>query len=479
MAPDPDLLVRGGTVVTARGSRRADVAVRGGAISAIEADLGERVAGAADVVDATGLLVLPGAVDVHTHTRVATDVEPDRFFQDSVAAAFGGTTSFLAFNNPGTGSSPAAERSLLAGLREWRAATEHDAAIDYGVSLAISGRMENPIAELPAMVDEGVATAKAFMVFDFRLDERRIFEAMRVLASRGGMLQVHCEDPVLIDTAVATALARGETAPGFHAATRSTHAEAVATERVMAFAATTGAPVHVVHLSSAAALDHVRAARAGGVRAHAETCPHYLALTEERYLGPNDATVARFVISPPLRSPADQDALWAGLAAGELDLVATDHVPDRAAVEKADAARGVPFDRISNGAPGIETLLAILYSEGVAKGRLSLERMVDLIATTPARLFGLERKGDLEVGMDADLVLFDPAARRILRAGDLHHTSDYTPYEGFALEGAVRSVFVRGRPVIRDGRFVGRRGAGEFVARSGAGADGAAAEHAP
>src|SRR4029079_8819771 len=138
------------------------------------------------------LLVLPGAVDVHTHTRVATDAEPDRFFQDSVAAAFGGTTTFLAFNNPGTGSSPAAERSLLAGLHEWRAATERDSAVDYAVSLAISGRMDNPVAALPAMVDAGVSTAKAFMVFDFRLDDRRIYDAMGVLAARGGMLQLHC-----------------------------------------------------------------------------------------------------------------------------------------------------------------------------------------------------------------------------------------------------------------------------------------------
>src|SRR5580765_6674680 len=210
MPPGTDLLVRGGTVVTARGSRRADVAVRAGTISLVEPDLADLAASAAEIVDAAGLLVLPGAVDVHTHTRVATEAEPDRFFQDSMAAAYGGTTTFLAFNNPGTGSSPAAERSLLAGLREWRAATERDSAIDYAVSLAISGRMDDPVAELPAMVDAGVATAKAFMVFDFRLDERRIFEAMRVLGGRGGMLQLHCEDPVLIDSAIAAALARGD-----------------------------------------------------------------------------------------------------------------------------------------------------------------------------------------------------------------------------------------------------------------------------
>ena len=465
----PDLLVRGGTVVTADGSCRTDVLVHDGSIAAV-GDLGALVSGVAvEVVDATGLLILPGAVDVHTHTRVATDAEPDRFFQDSVAAAFGGTTTFLAFNNPGTGSSPAAEQSLLAGLREWRAATERDSAIDYSVSLAISGHMDDPIAELPAMVDEGVATAKAFMVFDFRLDERRIYEAMRVLGSRGGMLQVHCEDPVLIDTAVADALARGDTAPQFHASTRSTEAEAVATHRVMAFARAADVPVHVVHLSSAAALRHVRDAKARGVRAHAETCPHYLALTDARYTSPNLASVAECVISPPLRPVSDQDALWAGLAAGSLDLIATDHVPDRMAVEKAGAVRGVSFDKVSNGAPGIETLLSIAYSEGVAKGRLTVERMVDVLATSPARLFGLARKGAIEPGRDADLVLFDPAASRTMRAADLHHTSDYTPYEGLALTGEVRSVFVRGRPIIRDGAFVGTRGFGRFVERGQAG----------
>jgi len=461
-----DVLIRGGTVVTAEASRRADVLVRGETIEAVGEDVAP--AGAdhdVEVIDATGLLVLPGAIDVHTHTRVASEAEPDRFFRDSVAAAFGGTTTFLAFNNPGTGSSPEAERSLLVGLREFRAATDGDSAVDYAPSLAISGRMESLLDELPAIVAAGVPTAKAFMVFDFRLDDRRLFEAMRVLGAHGGMLQVHCEDPAMVDAAVAAALAQGETAPRFHATTRSTEAEAVATQRVMGFARDADAPVHVVHLSCAAALGHVRDARASGVRAHAETCPHYLTLTSDRYDAPDPDVVAGSIISPPLRSPADRDALWAGLAAGDLDLVATDHVPDRLTVEKAEAARGVPFDGISNGAPGIETLLAIAYSEGVAKGRLSIERLVDVLATTPARLFGLTRKGAIEAGRDADLVLFDPAARRTITAVDLHHTSDYTPYEGMSVTGAVRSVFVRGRPIIRDGAFIGERGYGRLVER--------------
>jgi len=464
-AKGPDLLVRGGTVVTASGSRQADVAVRAGSIEAVEADLSGLAAGASEVVDAGGLLVLPGCVDAHTHTRVASDDAPDRFFQDSLAAAFGGTTTFLAFNNPGTGSSPEAHRSILAGIREFRSVTASDSAVDFALSPAILGGMDDPLAELPAMVDAGVPTAKAFMVFDFRLADRAIYDAMAILAARGGLLEVHCEDPVLIDAAVASALQHGDTSPRHHAATRSTEAEAVATHRAMAFARATGAPVHVVHLSCAAALRYVAEARASGVRATAETCPHYLTLTDARYDEPDPLECAKSVISPPLRSAADVDALWAGLAAGDLSLIATDHVADRVAVEKGEAARGVSFDKISNGAPGIETLLAVVYGEGVAKGRITVERMVDLLAATPARRFGLTRKGAIEPGRDADLVLLDPAARRTIRAAGLHHTSDFTPYEGMEVAGAVRSVFVRGRAVIRDGAAVGERGFGQFVER--------------
>jgi len=417
------------------------------------------------VIDATGMLVLPGVVDVHTHTRVASADEPDRFFQDSVAAAYGGTTSFLSFNNPGTGSSPEAERSLVRGLAEWRTATDADSAIDYGLSLAISGHAPDALTELPATIDGGVATSKAFMVFDFRLPDQALFDAMRVMAARGGMLQVHCEDPVLLDHAVAAALERGDTQPRHHALSRPPYVEAVATARALAFARATDSPVHVVHLSSAAALDEVRRARGAGVRVSAETCPHYLVLTDERYDEPDPIRCACYVISPPLRSAADRDALWAGLADGSLDLVATDHVPDRVGVEKAEAGAGVPFDRISNGAPGIETLLTLVYSEGVARDRISLERMVDLLSTTPASRFGLSRKGALEVGRDADVVVFDPDAARTITASTLHHTSDYTPYEGLGVQGAVRDVLVRGADVIREGQFVGRRGFGEFVER--------------
>ena len=361
-----DLLIRGGTVVTAGGSRLADVAVDGARISGVldPAEGATAAEGAGEVVDATGLLVLPGCIDVHTHTRVATDAEPDRFFQDTVAAAFGGTTTVFAFNNAGTGSSAAAQASLRVGLAEWQAATSADAAIDVALSLVVAGTMADPLADLPVVVEAGVPTAKAFMVYDFRLDDVRLFETLGAMARAGGMLEVHCEDPVLIDAAVASALQRGDTLPRYHATTRRPEAEAVATHRAMEFARAADAPVHVVHLSSELALEEVRRAKASGVHASAETCPHYLALTDDLYAGPVDESI-RYVISPPLRSAADRDALWAGLADGTLDLVATDHVPDRLAVEKRLPA--LPFPDISNGAPGVETLLTIVYSEGVAR----------------------------------------------------------------------------------------------------------------
>jgi dihydropyrimidinase len=441
----------------------ADVAVADGRIVEVGERLAEGYPGAASV-DASGLLVLPGCIDVHTHTRLPSDPEPDRFFVDSVAAAFGGTTTFLAFNNPGTGISDEGSASLLAGMREFRARTEGEAAVDFALSAVISGQQDDPIGELPTLIAAGVPTAKAFMVYDFRLTDERLLAALRAMGRHGGMLEVHCESATVIDALVADAVARGNVACRHHALTRPTYAESEATHRAIALARAADAPVYIVHLSCADALAEVAAAKARGWPVYAETCPHYLTLTDARYEAPDEQEVIRSVISPPLRSEADRGALWLGLRAGGLDLVATDHVPDRLAVEKRCPAP--PFPQISNGAPGIETLLSVVYSEGVAGGQISVERMVDLLATTPARLFGLAGKGAIEVGRDGDLVLFDPNAKLTIRQSELHHTGDFTPYEGREVRGAIRSVFQRGAAVIRDGAFVGSRGSGRFLERA-------------
>jgi dihydropyrimidinase len=458
-----DLIVTGGTVVTAERSFRADVAISGGRISVV----GEALAPAhpdAPTIDATGLLVLPGCIDAHTHARLPSGDEPDRFYQDSVAAAFGGTTTFLAFNNPGTGISEEGSLSLMAGMREFRARTAGESAVDFGLSAVITGQQASAVDELAGLIGAGVPTAKAFMVYDFRLPDERLFEALQAMGRLGGMLQVHCENATVIDALIVRAVEQGNVACRHHALTRPTYAEAEATHRAIALAQAAEASVYIVHLSCADALAEVLAAKARGWPVYAETCPHYLANTDARYAHVDEAEVIKSVISPPLRSEADRLALWLGLRGEGLDLVATDHVPDRVAVEKRVPAP--PFPEISNGAPGIETLLSVVYDEGVANGRISVERLVDVLATSPARLFGFGSKGAIERGRDADLVLFDPAARRTISQAGLHHTSDFTPYEGMSVRGSVRTVLLRGEMVVRDGHFEGRRGGGRFVERS-------------
>ncbi len=448
-----DLVITGGTVVTATSSTKTDVAVNEGRIAEIGPDLEPN---GARRLDATGLLVLPGVIDVHTHVRLEDDAHPDRFRRDSLAAAHGGTTTFLTFNNPGTGISEHGASSPLRGLAEFRERTEGRSAIDYGLCSVLSGRQDDPIGELPALIEAGVPTFKAFMVYDFLLPDDELERAMRTAARHGGMLQVHCEDPEVIDPLVADALHRGRTTCRHHALTRPPQAEAAATRKAIEMARRAEAPLYIVHLSCAEALTEVADAKSRGEPVYAETCPHYLTFTDALYADPDEGEVIKRVISPPLRSQADVDALWIGLRDGILDVVGSDHVPDRVDTEKRIPAP--PFPEISNGGPGIETLLSVVYSEGVAKGRLGVERMVELLSGNPARLFGLPTKGAIEVGRDADLVLWHPSASRTLRQEDLHHTSDFTPYEGLEVRGTPTRVLLRGRAVGEiEGRFMERR----------------------
>jgi dihydropyrimidinase len=281
-------------------------------------------------------------------------------------------------------------------------------------------------------------------------------QAMRAAAQHRGMPMVHCEDPDIIDPLVAVALAAGQTSARYHALTRPTRAEAAATRRAIEMARRVESALYIVHLSCAEALDAVAEAKARGEPVHAETCPHYLTLTDALYDDPDEGEVIKGVISPPLRSQGDVDALWQGLRDGVLDVVGSDHVPDR--LDREKRLPTPPFPQISNGAPGIETLLSVVYSEGVAKGRISVERLVEVLAATPARLFGVASKGSIEVDRDADLVLFDPAASRVVRQADLHHTSDFTPYEGLRVSGAVRATLLRGEePAPGRGNFLERR----------------------
>jgi dihydropyrimidinase len=448
-----DSVIVGGTVVTPTGTMRADVAIADGRIERIGPG---GPAEGAEVIDATGLLLLPGAIDVHTHLRLPDAEHPHRFRQDTLAAAAGGTTTVLTFNNPGTGISDDGARSPLRGLDEFRERTAGESAVDFGLSAVIGGHQDDPIGELPALIGAGVPTFKAFMVYDFRLPDADLDRALRTAAKHGGMLQVHCEEPAIIDPLIAEALRRGETACRFHALTRPSRAEGEATRKAIEMARRAEAPMYIVHLSCEEALDPVADAKSRGEPVYAETCPHYLTFTDALYADPDEAEVIKRVISPPLRTAADVEALWAGLRDGILDVVGSDHVPDRLDTEKAVPAP--PFPEISNGGPGIETMLGVVFSEGVARGRIPVERLAEVLAATPARLFGLAAKGMIEVGRDADVVLWDPTARRTLMQATLQHTSDYTPYEGMELAGAPVRVLARGSdPAVGAGRFVERR----------------------
>ena len=448
-----DLVVTGGTIVGPAGSERADVAIRRGRIEAIGPSLAQD---GVPTLDAEGMLVLPGAIDVHTHVRLPDRRHPRRFTDDLAAAARGGTTTVLSFNNPGTGISTRGARSLLAGLDEFIARTEGRSPIDYGLCSVITGQQRHALDELPELIQRGVPTFKAFMVYDFAVADDMLPRLLRTAADHGGMLQLHCEDPAIINPLVADALARGDIGPRHHAFTRPPEAEAAATRHAIELARRAEAPLYIVHLSCEGALEAVAEAKGRGEPVYAETCPHYLTFTDALYADPDDAEVMKRVISPPLRSQLDVDALWAGLRDGILDVVASDHVPDRLDTEKRLPAP--PFPEISNGAPGIETLLGVTYSVGVAEGRIGIERLVEVLSATPARLFGLRSKGELVAGRDADLVIWDPKARRTLAQADLHHTCDFTPYEGLEVRGAPVQVLSRGRsPEPGAGRFVERR----------------------
>ena len=447
-----DLVVRGGTVVTPDGQAHVDLAVREGRIEAVGAGV-ERPG--ARMLDATGMLVLPGVIDAHTHVRLPDAQHPHRFTQDMAAAARGGTTTVLTFNNPGTGISERGSRSLLRGLDEFRERTAGQSPIDFGLSAVVSGDQPDALRELPELIERGVSTFKAFMVYDFALADEALPRVMRVAAEHGGMLQLHCEDRSIIDPLVADALRHGRVGPRHHATTRPPEAEARATRRAIEMARRAEAPLYIVHLSCAPALEAVAEAKQRGQPVYAETCPHYLTLTDALYADPEDAEVMKRVISPPLRSRADVEALWAGLRDGMLDVVGSDHVPDRLDTEKRLPAP--PFPHISNGAPGIQTLLSVMFSEGVAKGRITIDRLAEVLAANPARLFGLPAKGSIAAGHDADLVIWDPSARRVVRQAALQHTSDFTPYEGLEVSGAPAQVLAAGRPVgERPGSFIER-----------------------
>jgi dihydropyrimidinase len=454
-----DTVIHGGTVVTATDTYKSDVGIAEGKIAAIGQDLGAE--NARQVIDATGLLVLPGGIDVHTHLDMpfGGTTSADDFQSGTIAAAYGGTTTLIDFAIQYKG------QTLRQAFDTWMKKAESKAVIDFAFHCIVTDLGGARAEEMGQLVREGVPSFKLFMAYPgvFMLDDATIFRAMSAAAGSGGLICMHAENGGAIDVIVQRALAEGKRAPKYHALTRPTTAEAEATARAIALAEMAGAPVYIVHLSCNDALEKVREARDRGLAVFAETCPQYLFLSIENFDVPGFEG-AKYVFTPPLREKWHQAKLWQGLARDVLQVVSTDHCPfcykEQKELGKDD------FTKIPNGGPGIEHRLSLVYTGGVHGRRFSANRFVELVSTAPAKLFGLyPRKGTIAVGSDADLVLFDADAEETLSARTHHMRVDYSMFEGIRVKGLTRTVLSRGRTVIDNGKFAGRPGSGQFLRR--------------
>jgi len=434
--------------VTSSGSSRADVGVQEGRIAAI----GE-VPTAARELDATGKLVLPGCVDLHTHLASTPTFTPlDDFEHGTRAAIAGGVTTVCSMVYQ--------EGTLRAGIERGLRDAARSLA-DFAFHVVVTDPSAAAIGELPSLVRDGHTGLKVFMVAP-RFDER-ITDYVRVLraaASAGMLVAVHAEDHAIVAQATAELHAAGHDGVRYFPESRPPEAEDVAIRSATQLAAQTGASLYLVHLSSRVALAALAEAKARQLRVYGETRPLYLYFTRERFERPD---AALWVGQPPLRDREDVDAVWDALASGLVDTVGTDHYPHRRA---AKLAPGLAFDRVPPGVANLETLLPMLYSEGVRRGLLTVERMVDVLATSPARIAGLRGKGDIAIGGDADIVIFDPEETRTIRASEMHSACDYDPYEGWEVTGWPTVTLLRGEVAYANGEILASPGAGRLVART-------------
>lgn len=449
-------LIKNGTVVNADATTRADVLVDGEKIALIGSDL---AATADRTIDAGGKWVIPGGIDVHTHMELpfGGTAAKDTFETGTRAAAFGGTTTIIDFAVQPRG------KALRDGLDAWHAKADGNACIDYGFHMIISDVRDDVLAEMDTLVDEGVTTFKLFTAYPgvFFSDDGAIFRAMQQTAKNGGLIMMHAENGLAIDVVAGQTFAAGNTDPYYHGTSRSPVLEGEATNRVIRLAEVAGAPVYIVHLSAREALNEVRRARDEGLPAFAETCPQYLFLSLDD-MG-NGFNGAKFVCSPPLRPADHQEDLWLGLLKDDLQVVSTDHCPFDFHGQKE---MGIgDFRKVPNGLPGVENRVDLLHSGGVVTGRLTPNRWVEVISTAPARMFGLPQKGTVGIGMDADLVVYDPARNHTISASTHHMDVDYSCYEGLEVTGGADVVLSRGKIVVDGEEWLGARGDGQFLKR--------------
>ena len=459
-------IVTNGTIINASGRSESDMAIIGEEI----VDIVPRAAGGITpglddvVIDAMGCLVVPGGVDAHVHMQLDTGstVSSDSFESGSVAAAFGGTTTIVDFSEQRQGG------NVLAAFEKRFAEAEGQCVIDWGLHQVLGGVDEQALIDTRSLIDrEGVASIKLFMAYPGRLysDDGQLLRALQMCADTGMMAMVHAENGLAIDVLVEQAVAAGNITPDFHSRTRPPELEAEAVHRASVLARVAGnAPLYIVHLSSSHALREVVEARSRGTNVFAETCPQYLHLSLEDHLGKGWPDGAAYICSTPLRSKHEHHHadLWEGLRVDQLAVVSTDHCPF--CLREQKLANGESFNVVPNGIGGVEHRMDLVY-QGVVAGHITEERWVEVCATAPARLFGIARKGSLEVGNDADIVIYDPNKKHVLSAANHHMNLDHSAYEGMEITGGVKTVMSRGEVIVDNGSFVGRKGRGRYLRR--------------
>jgi dihydropyrimidinase len=458
-------LIKNGLVITASDELHADVLISGEKVVALTAsggDVTEAWSRDTDtVLDATGLYVIPGGVDAHTHMELpfGGTAASDTFETGTRAAAWGGTTTIVDFAVQSVG------RSLREGLDTWHAKADGQCAIDYAFHMILADVTDESLKEMDALVDEGVTSFKLFMAYPgvFYSDDGKILRAMQRGADNGGLIMMHAENGPAIDVLVAQALAEGKTDPRYHGEVRKALLESEATHRAIQLARVAGAPLYVVHVSAAEAVEELTRARDLGLNVFGETCPQYLFCSTDDLARP-DFEGAKYVCSTPLRPKEHQAALWRALRGDDLSVISTDHCPFCFTGQK-ELGRG-DFSKIPNGMPGVENRMDLLH-QAVVDGHISRRRWIELACATPARMFGLyPKKGTIAPGADADIVLYDPNGAYTMSAATHHMNVDYSAYEGKTVAGHSKTVLSRGRVIIDDGRYLGRVGYGRFTPRS-------------